>query len=77
MYVQSDCILCGVNGSVSGLKRNNSLWECYVASFRKVATLSEYALPQLHAHDAEDEEDEEAQQEDVSQHGQRVQEQHH
>lgn len=39
--------------------------------------LSEDALPQLHSDDAEDEEDEEAEKEDVAQHGQRIQQQHH
>lgn len=40
------------------------------------AALPQNALPQLHADNAEDEEHEEAQQQNVAQHGQRVQQQH-
>ena len=42
-----------------------------------VTSLSEQARPQLDPDDAEDEEDEEAEEEDVAQHGQGVQQQHH
>lgn len=41
------------------------------------ATLAQYSLPQLHADDAEYEEDEEAQQQDVAQHREGVEQQHH
>lgn len=41
------------------------------------AALPQDALPQLHADDPEDEEDKEAEQQDIAQHGQRVQQQHH
>lgn len=39
------------------------------------AAVTKQAGPQLYAHDAEDEEDEEAEQENIPQHGQRVQQQ--
>ena len=41
------------------------------------APLSEQPGPHLDPHDPEDEEDEEAEEEDVTKHGQRVQQQHH
>ncbi len=45
--------------------------------FWDVASLPEQSRPQLDADDPEDEEDEEAEEEDVTQHGQGVQQQHH
>ena len=41
------------------------------------APLSEQPGPHLDSHDPEDEEDEEAEEDDVTKHGQRVQQQHH
>ena len=41
------------------------------------ASLPEQPGPHLNPHDPEDEEDKEAEEEDVAQHGERVQEQHH
>ena len=41
------------------------------------AAVAQQARPELHADDAKDEEDKEAEQEDIPQHGQRVQEQVH
>lgn len=50
---------------------------CDVLGQVNEAALPQHAGPQLNAHDAEDEEHEEAQQQDVPEHGQRVQQQHH
>ena len=44
---------------------------------RDVAALAEETRPKLDPDDAEDEEDEEAEQEDVSQHGEGVEQKHH
>ena len=41
------------------------------------ASLPEQPGPHLNPHDPEDEEDEEAEEEDIAQHGECVQEQHH
>lgn len=49
----------------------------YVRPLGDETTLSQYALPQLDAHDAEDEEHEEAEQQHVTQHREGVQQQHH
>ena len=42
-----------------------------------VASLSQQPSPELDPNDAKDEEDEEAEKEDITKHGQRVQQQHH
>lgn len=42
-----------------------------------VAAVSQKPRPQLHSYDAEDEEDEKAEEKDVTQHGQRVEQQVH
>lgn len=42
-----------------------------------VAAVSQQPRPQLHSYDAEDEEDEKAEEKDVTQHGQRVEQQVH
>lgn len=44
--------------------------------FHDPTTLTQYALPQLHANDAEYEEDEETEQQYIAEHRQRVQQQH-
>ena len=48
-----------------------------LVSLVDVASLPEQTCPQLNSNDPEDEEDEEAEEEDVTKHGQSVQEQHH
>ena len=51
--------------------------EVPLVSLIDVASLSEQTCPQLNSNDPEDEEDEEAEEEDVTKHGQSVQEKHH
>ena len=49
---------------------------CDVGRQVEVAPLAQNTGPELHAYDAEDEEYEEAEQQDVAEHGQRVEQQH-
>ena len=58
--------------SVSGLVHQISL-----EVLTDKASLSEKPGPHLDPHDPKDEEDKEAEEEDIAQHGQGVQEQHH
>ena len=67
-----------MGGGLSAAKaRLDSLGVLDVRQGLEEAALPQDALPELHAHDPEDEEDEEAEQQHVPQHRQRVQQQHH
>lgn len=52
------------------------LRKCDDRHFGDPTTLTQYALPQLHANNAEYEEDEETEQQHIAEHRQRVQQQH-
>lgn len=52
-------------------------WIDHAFSSHQTTSLSQNSLPQLDSNNSEDEEHEKAEQQDIAQHGQRVQQEHH